>query len=73
MERLSSLEQVVVDLGLAIAAGEAAPDPLELEALAALCDHASLAPEAERVRGWLGGRTSARVHAFMSARVEELM
>lgn len=43
----------VLNLGVAIATGACTPQPIELEALALICDHHQLPMEAARVRTWL--------------------
>jgi hypothetical protein len=52
MER-RRIADVVAKLATAIAAGEMIPEPAELHALAAVCDHHHLPAEAARVRRWM--------------------
>lgn len=52
--RRSRLTEAIARLATAIDYDEVTPDPIELQALAALCDDAHLTVEAARVRRWLG-------------------
>lgn len=54
IERRRNLAKAVAQLALAIAAGELRPEPVELQALAAICDDMQLPIEAARVRRWMG-------------------
>jgi hypothetical protein len=47
------LAECIAKLAKAIAAGEVTPAPVELEALAVICDANHLDVEAARVRRWL--------------------
>lgn len=49
------MAEAVAKLAVAIDTGECRPEPLELEALAVLCDRQRLPADAARVRRWMGG------------------
>lgn len=55
IDRRVRLRQAVAKMAVAIAAGECEPPaPVEIEALAQLCDEHFLLSEAARVRRWMG-------------------
>jgi hypothetical protein len=49
------LKAAIAKLALAIANGEVTPLPLELQALAEICETENLPIEAARVRRWMAG------------------
>lgn len=53
-EARQRLVECIAKMARAIDAEECDPEPVELEALAAICDQAQCPAEAARVRRWLG-------------------
>jgi hypothetical protein len=61
--RRGDLREAVGRMATAIAHGEIAPTPCELEALAQICAEHFLPVEAARIRRWIAGTAQARPEA----------